>query len=128
MRQEWYEYAISIKKRTDNKLKKASGFVTYLILAVFSLPLLKQNVWCWLLLTLSYCLLLLCISKEKDNYAKALCDIAITIAIIGLELLSMIYISGTNIITAIICTIIAIAFYEISVYIKIRKRKYSVYR
>ena len=127
MSQEWYEYAISIKKRTDNKLKKASSFMTYLILVVFSLPLLKYNVWYWLILTISYCLFLFYISKEKDNYAKALCDIAITIIIIGLELLSMISISGTNIIPAIIYTIIGITSYEILVSIKIRKQAYSVY-
>lgn len=125
MKQEWYEYAISIKKRTNNKIKKISDFMIYFVLLFISLPLLIDNIWCWLILTILYCLALLYNSQEKDDYAKALFDIGITFLILGVEISAAVSIFSNNQKYIFVFTIIGIALYEILVLAKVRFRKYS---
>jgi len=99
----------------------------YIILIILSLPLLKFNLGHWLMLAISYCLSLIYNSKEKDDYAKALFDIGITLIVIGLETYSMVSIYGTDELATVICTIIGLCFYEILVFVKVKRKAYSTY-
>ena len=128
---EWYEYAISLKKRAINGIdgiynfKKSLGFVGYLILIFLSLPLLKHNIWYWLILAIVYSLSLFCNSKENDNYAKMLFDIGITLAVMGLESLSVAFMVGGDIKYIIFFTILSIASYELVVFAKVKCKRFS---
>ena len=126
MKQEWYEYAVSIKKRVGDKINGIPILAVAPILVVFSIPLMMHNIWAWLIIMASYCVVSIVNHLGKDPYAKFLLDVGSSLGVLGAMILSLIFaINADESYLAFIFTLFAFIFYEIVVLVKIGERKYS---
>jgi len=129
MRQELYQYSISLKKRTENlgNTNTAVGNVCmFVLVALFGVFTAFLNIWISLIIIVSYTALFVYNRREKDRYAKILFDLGLFIFYLSLEM-SVLFNSQPSFIGIfLIALFICLVFYEIKVYLSLKHKKYSL--
>ena len=82
MKKELYCYATSLK---DNGLQKIPSFCFWVLLSIFLIPLILENIVLGLILTCAFILLSIIIKKETTMYGRELLRIAISFLFLGIE-------------------------------------------
>ncbi len=127
MKQELYQYSISLKERTD-KVKRTPvvHVCTFFLIGLFALlTIFIINIWVSVFILLSYTLFFIYNRKEKDQYAKLLFDIGLFVFYLSLET-SVVFNNIPSFLGLFgIIFPLCLLTYEIKVYIGIKQKKYS---
>ncbi len=124
MKQELYHYATCLQPKIQNAQNIPNACI-YILLTIFSLPLLFTNFFLWAILFVSYVAFALYNKKEKNQYIKTLFQIGTFIAYLGIEI-SCLLIQTYSVCIPLLCTLgIALLFYEMVFLLNIKQKRYS---
>ena len=124
MKNELYQYAISIEKRSNGRVKPISGFGQYFALLFLSIGMLVTNVFIWIISLMLYGAVIFYKSREEDEYARALFDMGTFLMLICIYIAWIpIHFDFAN--EVVISIVISLLLYELWFYLNIKLKKYS---
>lgn len=122
MKNELYCYATSLK---DNGLQKIPSFCFWVLLSIFLIPLILENIVLGLILTCAFILLSIIIKKETTMYGRELLRIAISFLFLGIEFSVLTEIQYNITFPLIIAISVSLIAYESIFLINVRRKIYS---
>lgn len=127
MKQELYQYSISLKEKIENIKNITVGNVcAFVLVGIFSLLTIFINIWVSAIIFLSYIVLFIYNRSEKDRYAKVLFDLGLFIFYLTFEM-SVIFNNDPAFLNMFLVVFsIGLIFYEIKVYVNLKQKKYSL--
>ena len=122
MKKELYCYATSLK---DNGLQKIPSFCFWVLLSIFLIPLILENIVLGLILTCAFILLSIIIKKETTMYDRELLRIAISFLFLGIEFSVLTEIQYNITFPLILAITVSLIAYEIIFLINVKRKAYS---